>query len=63
MIESEGEIGKVASEVLKENKKAVDDYKNGKETALQFLIGKLMAKTRGKASPKIAKDVLKKLLD
>ena len=40
---------KVILEVLKENQKAVEDYKKGKTNALQFLIGQVMAKTKGRA--------------
>ena len=44
--------------VIAENKKSVDDYKNGKQSALQFLVGKAMAKTKGRANPQIAKQLL-----
>ncbi len=47
----EDELEKIVIEVLKENKKAVDDYKEGKEEVLKFLIGKVMAKTKGRAAP------------
>jgi len=57
-----GEIEKIVRQVLEENKKAVQDYKNGKETALQFLAGKTMAKTKGKANPETLQKALKKLL-
>jgi aspartyl-tRNA(Asn)/glutamyl-tRNA(Gln) amidotransferase subunit B len=46
-----GEIEKVVLEVIKENEKAINDYKNGKEEALKFLIGQVMAKTKGRAAP------------
>jgi len=45
----ESDLGKVILEVLKENQKAVEDYKKGKTNALQFLIGQVMAKTKGQA--------------
>ena len=56
------ELEKIASKVINENQGAVLDYKQGKETSLQFLIGQIMRETRGKASPKIISDILKKLL-
>jgi len=56
------EIEKIAKEVISNNKKAVDDFKKGKETALQFLIGQIMAQTKGKANPEIVSKSLKKLL-
>ena len=62
LIADEEELGKLAREVIEENRKTVDDYKKGKSSALQFLIGQLMAKTKGKAEPKRAGDIFKKLL-
>ncbi len=56
------ELEKIANEVVAENPKAVADYKKGKVEALQFLKGKLMAKTRGSANPKIIEEILKKIL-
>ena len=55
-------IEKAAKEVIDANPKAVEDFKKGKENALQFLVGQLMQKTRGKASPEIATQVLRGLL-
>ncbi|MFZ2072044.1 MAG: Asp-tRNA(Asn)/Glu-tRNA(Gln) amidotransferase subunit GatB [Halobacteriota archaeon] len=39
-------------EVIKENERAVADYKEGKEEALNFLVGQVMKKTKGRAEPK-----------
>ncbi len=49
----------VVGEVLAKNVKAVSEYKAGKVTVIQFLLGQAMAITHGKASP----EVLKKLLE
>jgi len=51
-IESKDELAGVVQEIIKNNQKAVNDFKKGKQNALQFLIGKAMAKTKGRASPK-----------
>ncbi|RME79386.1 MAG: Asp-tRNA(Asn)/Glu-tRNA(Gln) amidotransferase subunit GatB [Methanobacteriota archaeon] len=48
--------------VIEENEKAVEDFKNGEEKALSFLVGKVMQLTRGKADPKKAADIIRKLL-
>ncbi len=61
-VSNEGEIGKIAKEVIKENKKSVEDFRKGKENALQFLVGKVMAKSKGQANPEIARDILTELL-
>ncbi len=44
-------INTVAEEVIKENESVAVEYKNGKETALQFLVGQGMKKSKGKIDP------------
>jgi len=61
-ITDSGEIEKMIKEVIAANPKAVDDYKAGKGNSIQFLIGQIMAKSRGTASPDVAKEILLKLL-
>ena len=61
-IEDEGELSKIAQEVIAENEKSVSDYKSGKETAIQALIGGVMRKTQGKADAGKTNEILKKLL-
>ena len=61
-ITDEREIEKTVKEVVAKNPKATEDYKKGKETALQYLIGQVMAKTQGKANPQIVNKILKQLL-
>ncbi len=54
-ITDEETINAVINETLQENPKALQDYKNGKEQAVSFLIGQIMRKTRGQANPAILK--------
>ena len=54
------EIEKVAKEVLISNAKVVEDFKKGKSNAMQFLVGQVMAKTKGRANPSLAKEALEK---
>ena len=56
------EIEAAVQTVIAQNHQAVADFKKGKGNALQFLIGKVMLETRGKASPEVTGDLLKKLL-
>ncbi len=56
------EIKKNIKEVVSKNKKAVEDFKKGKENAQQFLVGQVMATTKGKADPKIVNRLLKEIL-
>ena len=55
-------IEKIIKEVISKNQKAVEDFKKGKAHAFQYLIGQIMAQTKGKASPPIVRDILKKTL-
>jgi len=56
------EIEKIIKEVISKNQKAVEDFKSGKANAFQYLIGQIMAKTRGKASPRLVNKILKETL-
>jgi len=58
----QGEIEKIVLEVIEENKKAADDYREGKEEALKFLVGKVMAKTKGRAAPEEVNKIFKQQL-
>ncbi|MDD3735433.1 MAG: Asp-tRNA(Asn)/Glu-tRNA(Gln) amidotransferase subunit GatB, partial [Candidatus Pacebacteria bacterium] len=61
-ISDEKEIETIVSKIIKENQKAVDDYKKGKENSIQFLIGQVMRETKGKINPEQAKKIIKKYL-
>jgi len=61
-ITDEKEIEKIVKEVIIKNPKAVEDFKEGKEAVLQFLIGQVMAQTKGKVSPAIANKILRRAL-
>jgi len=61
-ITDEAEIEKIIKEVISKNKKAVEDFKKGKANAFQFLIGQIMAQTKGKANPQIVNKILKQTL-
>ena len=58
-ITDEDELLKTIDEVLKENKKVVDEYKSVKERAFGFLVGQVMKKTSGLANPQIVNKFLK----
>ncbi len=56
------ELMRAAKEVIAENPKPVEDYKKGKKESLQFLVGLVMKKTRGKANPQVAREILEREL-
>lgn len=57
-----GAVKKVIEEVVAANQKSVDEYKSGKEKALQYLIGQSMRALRGKADPQTVTAILKEIL-
>jgi aspartyl-tRNA(Asn)/glutamyl-tRNA(Gln) amidotransferase subunit B len=61
-VSSSEELDELVDEVIKENPKPIKEYLEGKRQAIQFLIGQLMRKTKGKANPKLAKELLEKKL-
>jgi len=50
-------------QVISENPNAVTDYKNGKENAVNFLVGQVMRLTRGKANAGETNKMIKDKLD
>jgi len=56
-------INSIIEEVVKNNSKAIEDYKNGKETVIQFLVGQAMAKLKGAADPKILEKLFREKLN
>lgn len=58
----EGELRETIQKIISENPQSVEDYHNGKEKAIGFLVGQTMKATKGKANPGIVNKILKELL-
>lgn len=61
-ISDTGVIEQIVKDVLSENEKSVEDYKNGKTNALGFLVGQCMKRSKGKANPSLAKELILKFI-
>jgi len=59
-MEDSFEIEAAVEKVIDNNEKSVQDYKSGKQNALQFLMGQVMKETEGKAHPMKVIEILKK---
>ncbi|MCR6097566.1 Asp-tRNA(Asn)/Glu-tRNA(Gln) amidotransferase subunit GatB [Salipaludibacillus agaradhaerens] len=57
-ISDEGEILNMITETLDNNPQSIDDYKNGKDKAIGFLVGQIMKASRGKANPQVVNKLL-----
>ena len=55
VIEDAGLIESLVNEVISENAKAIEDYHNGRTNMLDYLVGQVMKKSKGKANPIEAK--------
>ena len=62
MDNDEDGLRKIIEEVVANNPQSVEDYHNGKEKAIGFLVGQTMKATQGKANPGIINKILKELL-
>jgi aspartyl-tRNA(Asn)/glutamyl-tRNA(Gln) amidotransferase subunit B len=52
------ELERIVAEVIAENPKAVLDYHAGKTASVQFLVGQVMKRTRGRAKPDLVQPLL-----
>lgn len=53
----------MVKEIIASNMKVVEEYKAGKETSLQFLVGQGMKLSKGSANPKILLELIKKSIN
>jgi len=61
-LDNDEELENTIKEIIEKNPNQATEYKNGKETLIQFFVGQTMAATKGKANPKKVLELLKKLL-
>ena len=59
-VSDEGEVLKIVKEVLANNAQSIQDYKNGKDKALGYIVGQVMKASRGRANPSLAKELVLK---
>jgi aspartyl-tRNA(Asn)/glutamyl-tRNA(Gln) amidotransferase subunit B len=59
-ISDEGELEVIIDEVIKSNPGPVAQLKEGKEKAIGFLVGQVMAHTKGKANPRLVNEIIMK---
>lgn len=62
-VNDEGELRAVVEEVIANNQKMVEDYRNGKKKAIGALVGQTMKATKGKANPGLVNQILEEMLN
>jgi aspartyl-tRNA(Asn)/glutamyl-tRNA(Gln) amidotransferase subunit B len=61
-ISDEGALAQTVDKILDANPQSVEDYKNGKDRAVGFLMGQIMKETKGKANPQVVSTILSEKL-
>lgn len=61
-VNDEGELRSTIEQIIAANPQSVEDYRNGKEKAIGFLVGQTMKAMKGKANPGMVNQILKELL-
>lgn len=61
-VNDEGALRRTVEQVLADNPQSVEDYHNGKEKAIGFLVGQTMKAMQGKADPAAVNKLLKEML-
>ncbi len=61
-VNDEGALRETILRIIAENPQSVEDYHNGKEKAIGFLVGQTMKAMKGKANPGMVNQLLKELL-
>ena len=61
-VNDEGALRETVAKVVAENPQSVEDYHNGKEKAIGFLVGQTMKAMKGKANPALVNQILRELL-
>lgn len=55
-------LTQIINEILDNNAQSIEDFANGKDRAVGFLVGQIMKKTGGQANPKVTNQILIRLL-
>lgn len=63
VVNDEGALRSTIEEIVANNPQSVEDYKNGKQKAIGFLVGQTMKAMKGKADPGMVNQILKELLN
>jgi len=56
------QINSAVRQAIEENPQAVEDYQSGKKGAINFLVGQVMKKTRGRADPSLTNRLIREQL-
>ena len=58
-VDNKDEALKIVLDVIENYPDSVNDYRNGKENAIKFLMGMVMKNSKGKINPSLAMEILR----
>ena len=61
-VTDEGALRSTVEAVIAANPQSVEDFKNGKEKAIGYLVGQTMKATQGKSDPTMVNQILREML-
>ncbi len=62
-ISDEATLRKLVTEALDNNPQSIEDFKNGKDRAIGFLVGQIMKASKGQANPPMVNKLLLEEMD
>ncbi|SFJ76828.1 aspartyl/glutamyl-tRNA(Asn/Gln) amidotransferase subunit B [Halobacillus dabanensis] len=57
-ISDEGQLTEIVVNIMDNNPQSIEDFKNGKDKALGFLVGQVMKETKGQANPPMVNKII-----
>ncbi len=63
VVNDEGALRTEIQKIIDANPQSVEDYRNGKQKAMGFIVGQTMRAMKGKADPAIVNQIVKELMD
>ncbi|MCA0984336.1 Asp-tRNA(Asn)/Glu-tRNA(Gln) amidotransferase subunit GatB [Halobacillus yeomjeoni] len=62
-ISDEGQLTEIIVKIMDDNPQSIEDYKNGKDRAVKYLVGQVMKETKGQANPPMVNKIILAELD
>ena len=60
---NQDELKKIIKEIISQNEKQADQYKNGETKLSAYFIGQTMKKTKGTANPNVVSKIINEILN
>lgn len=62
-ISDQSQLEDMVEEILDQNPQSIEDYKNGRDRAIGYLMGQIMKASKGQANPQLVNQILREKID